>query len=112
MTDPMFYIAGVDNQSDTQVELQNPASPSDNVKVPPNTSVPCDPPILVPNIMYNPPEEISVTTGMGVFYIRQWNGQLLSMLVNQGENVLAPPPAPGNFQLVVKPSGGIGVLAQ
>lgn len=107
----MFYISGVDNQSDTQVELENPASLSDNMKVPPRTTVPCDPPIFVPNILYNPPAEISVTTKMGVFYLRQWNEQLLSMLVGQGENVLGPPPGPGELQLVVKETGGIGVLA-
>ena len=104
-----FSISGVDNQSDTQVELQDPGSPP--VKVPATTTVPCDPPISVPNIMYNPPEEIAVTTKMGVFYLRQWDDQLLSMLVGQGENVLAPPP-PGEVQLVIKPTGGLGVLPQ
>lgn len=113
MPEPMFYLTGVDNQSDAQVEFLNPGSPP--AKVAANNAVTFNSPVLVPNILYNPPEEISVTTSIGTFYLRQWDDgaglQLLSMLVNQGENVLAPPP-PANVQLVVKSSGGLGVARQ
>ena len=105
-----FYITGVDNQSDTQVEFTNPAAPSEDAKIPPTTTMPGDPPVLVPDILFNPPEERSISTTMGVFYIRSWENQLLSFLEGQGENPLTPASS-GNFQLVVKTNGGISVLS-